>query len=186
MLPDNKPWIYFEELAKSYNSPVITFWIGRSPTVWINDAWAASELLDKRAATFSSRPRMVVFGELAFDQSSLTSMRYGERFRVHRKLTHMGVGLQQVRNYQNIQSDENKVVLCDLLSDPDNFVGHLERYAASVVSIIGFARRIPTFDDPIVTEVIAVMQHAAELNVPGKSLPMLMETFPSTLPVVFL
>ena len=90
----------------------------------------------------------------------------------------MGVGLQQVRNYQHLQSDENKVVLYDLLSSPESYVGHLERYAASVVSIIGFGRRIQTVTDPIITEVIALMQHAAELNVPGKSFPMLMETFP--------
>jgi hypothetical protein len=29
LLPDNKPWIYFEELSKQYNTPLITFWIGR-------------------------------------------------------------------------------------------------------------------------------------------------------------
>jgi hypothetical protein len=178
LLPDTKPWVYFEEIAQEYKSPVITFWIGRNPTVWLNDAQSASELLDKRAATFSSRPRMVVFGDLGFGQSSLVSMKYGDRFRVHRKLTHVGVGLQQVRNYRHLQSDENKVVLYDLLSDPESYVGHLERYAASVVSIIGFGRRIQTVTDPIITEVIALMQHAAELNVPGKSFPMLMETFP--------
>jgi len=55
---------------------------------------------------------------------------------------------------------------------------HFERYAASVVSIIGFNRRISKNTDPIITEIIAVMQRAAELNVPGKSFPMLMETFP--------
>lgn len=28
-LPENKPWIYFEQLSKKYNTPLITFWIGR-------------------------------------------------------------------------------------------------------------------------------------------------------------
>ncbi len=92
---------------------MITFWIGRRPKVWLNDAQSASDLFDKRAATFSSRPRMVVFGELAFGQSSLVTMYYGDRFRVHRKLTHMGIGMQQVLGYQHLQSDENKVVLYD-------------------------------------------------------------------------
>ena len=55
---------------------------------------------------------------------------------------------------------------------------HFERYAASVVSIIGFNRRIKDKEDPIITDVIAIMQRAAELNVPGKTFPMLMETFP--------
>lgn len=158
---------------------MITYWIGRNPTVWLNDAKSASDILDKRAGTTSSRPRMIVFGELSFDQSNLVTMRYGDRFRVHRKLTHAGIGLQQVRNYQHIQSDENKVVLYDLLSDSENYVAHLERYAASVVSVIGFGRRLQNISDPIITEVIALMQHAAELNVPGKTFPMLMETFPS-------
>jgi cytochrome P450 len=179
LLPDRKPWIYFEQLAKEYNSPVITFWMGRRPNVWLNDAQSASDLFDKRAATFSSRPRMVVFGELAFGQSSLVTMYYGDRFRVHRKLTHMGVGMQQVRGYQHLQSDENKVVLYDLLNDSENYVAHLERYAASVVSIIGFGRRISTVTDPIITEVIFLMQRAAEHNVPGNSFPMIMESFPS-------
>ena len=54
-----------------------------------------------------------------------------------------------------------------------------ERYAASVVSIIGFGRRIASTEDPIISEVIAVMHLAADLNIPGKKFPMLMETFPS-------
>ncbi|KIW97755.1 uncharacterized protein Z519_01339 [Cladophialophora bantiana CBS 173.52] len=177
-LPDNKPWIYFETLAKKYKTPVITYWIGRNPTVWICDAWAASEMLDKRAGIYSSRPRMVVFGELSMGQSNIVSMFYGDRWRLHRKLTHMGVGLQHVRSYSGFQNNESKVVALDLVRDPADYVMHFERYAASVVSIIGFNRRIKSKEDPIITEVIAVMQRAAELNVPGKTFPMLMETFP--------
>ncbi|TFK51547.1 putative cytochrome P450 [Heliocybe sulcata] len=178
LLPDEKPWIYFEELSKRYNTPVITFWIGRNPTVWINDAWAASELLDKRAGIYSSRPRMVVFGELGSGQSNLVTMKYGDRWRLHRKLTHMGVGMQKIRDYRPFQNDESRVVAYDLLHNADDYVLHFERYAASVVSIIGYGRRISTFKDPIIPEVIAVMHRAADLNVPGKKFPMLMETFP--------
>ncbi|KAL1976196.1 hypothetical protein VTN31DRAFT_2478 [Thermomyces dupontii] len=178
LLPENKPWFYFEKLAKDYNAPLITFWIGRNPTVWICDAWCASELLDKRAGIYASRPRMVVFGELGTGQTNLVTMYYGDRWRLHRKLTHMGVGLQQVRGYRGFQNDESKVVAYDLLKSPDAYVSHFERYASSVVSIIGFGRRISSFTDPIITEVIAVMQRAADLNVPGKKFPMLMETFP--------
>ncbi|KAG2413757.1 hypothetical protein HFD88_002946 [Aspergillus terreus] len=178
LLPESKPWLYFEQLAKEYKAPMITFWTGRRPTVWICDAWVASELLDKRAAIYASRPRMVVFSELGAGQSNLVNMYYGDRWRLHRKLTHMGVGLQQVRNYRGFQNDESKVVAFDLLREPKHYVKHFERYATSVVSIIAFGRRVATFSDPIITEVIAVMQRAAELNVPGKSFPMLMESFP--------
>lgn len=183
-LPDNKPWLYFEELSKKYNTPLITYWIGRNPTVWINDAWTASELLDKRAGIYCSRPRMLVFAELGAGQNNLvnlitTTQAQRERFRALRKITHQGVGIQQVKKYRDFQNDESKVVALDLLTTPENYVAHFERYATSVVSIIGFGRRVGSPEDPIITEVIALMHRAADLNVPGKTFPMLMETFPA-------
>ncbi|KAL2264487.1 hypothetical protein VTJ83DRAFT_6997 [Remersonia thermophila] len=182
-LPANKPWIYFEKLSKKYKAPLITFWIGRNPTIWINDAWCAYEILEKKAQIYSSRPRMVVFGELGSGQSSLVTMRVRnqlerDRWRIHRKLMHIGVGIQSVRGYRDIQNNESKIIAYDFLREPKEYVKHLERYATSVVSIIGFGRRVASYNDPIITEVIALMQLAADLNVPGKSFPMLMETFP--------
>ncbi len=40
LLPDNKPWIYFEELSKKYNTPLITFWIGRSVHLTLPLSWS--------------------------------------------------------------------------------------------------------------------------------------------------
>lgn len=102
-LPDSKPWHWFQALSVSsspsspyHKAPLVTIWIGRRPTVWINDAWAASELLDKRAGVYSSRPRMVVFAELGSGQTNLVNMytttpEQRERWRVQRKLMHSAV-----------------------------------------------------------------------------------------------
>jgi len=87
--------------------------------------------------------------------------------RVHRKITHLGVGMQQVRSYRDVQNNEGKVAAVELIKDPENYVMHFERYAASIVSVIAYGRRIPSSEDPIITEVIAVMHNAADLNVPG-------------------
>jgi hypothetical protein len=117
-LPNEKPWYYFEQLSKDYNSPLITFWLGRfvtstrpsalrslnryrRPTVWINDAWAANELLVKKANIYNSRPRMLMFAELGVGQANLLhkytyTKEQRERFRDLRKITHHGVGIQQV------------------------------------------------------------------------------------------
>jgi cytochrome P450 len=86
--------------------------------------------------------------------------------------------MQQVRSYRPIQNNESKLIAYSLLDEPTKYVSHFERYAASVVSVIAYGRRIASYLDPIITEVIWVMQIAAELNVPGKTFPMLMETFP--------
>ena len=127
---------------------------------------------------------MVVFGELGTGQNNLVTMRVRnaaerDHWRIHRKLMHVGVGVQAVRKYREVQNNESRVVALDFLNDPAQYVKHLERYATSVVSIIAFGRRVASYNDPIITEVIALMQLAAELNVPGKKFPMLLETFPS-------
>jgi hypothetical protein len=84
----------------------------------------------------------------------------------------------KVQRYRSFQDDENKIVVHGLLTTPGDFVAHFERYAASVVSIIGFGRRISSTTDPIVTEVIAFMQAAAHVAVIAKDFPRLMESFP--------
>jgi hypothetical protein len=84
----------------------------------------------------------------------------------------------KVQKYRNFQDDENKIVVYDLLTTPEKFVAHFERYAASVVSIIGFGRRVSSTADPIITEVIALMQAAAHVAVIAKDFPRLMESFP--------
>ena len=110
---------------------------------------------------------MLVFAELTgMGQSNLVTMFYGDRWRVHRKLTHMGVGLQQVRKYRDFQNDESRVIAYELLQTPDKYVTHFERYAASVVSIIGFGRRVSSVDDPLISSVIAVMQKVCFLKLP--------------------
>ncbi|KAI4640989.1 uncharacterized protein J4E78_010465 [Alternaria triticimaculans] len=182
-LPEEKPWYLMEQLSKRYNSPLITFWIGRRPTVWINDAWTADDLLVKRANIYNSRPRMLMFAELMSGQMNLLhkytyTKEQRERFRDLRRVTHQGVGIQQIKRHRSLQDDENKIVVCDLLETPDRFVAHFERYATSVVSIIGFGRRIGDIQDPLITEVIAQMQTSAKMAVVAKDFPRLMETFP--------
>lgn len=115
---------------------------------------------------------MLVFAELGAGQKNLLNMYTDtasgrDRWRVHRKLMHSGVGIQQVRKYRSFQNDESKVVALNLLSSPERYVEHFERYATSVVSIIAFGRRVESPEDPIITEVIAAMHLAADLNVPG-------------------
>ncbi|KKY27778.1 putative cytochrome p450 [Diplodia seriata] len=114
---------------------------------------------------------MLVFAELGMGQKNLLNMYTDtqagrDRWRIHRKLMHAGVGIQQVRKYRTFQDNESKVVAYDLLSSPEKFVEHFERYATSVVSIIAFGRRVASPEDPIITEVIAAMHLAADLNVP--------------------
>ena len=86
-LPRSKPWLKYKSWRRQYSSGLITVWIGRTPNVVCNDAWSASELMDKRSSIYSSRPRYVVMGDVAgLSATNQVVLPYGERWRVQRKV----------------------------------------------------------------------------------------------------
>lgn len=83
----DRPWIQWQEWAEYYGNPLTTIWVGREPRIIVQDAWVASDLLEKRADIFSSRPRLVVMGDVIdATTTNQTTLVYGDRWRIHRKL----------------------------------------------------------------------------------------------------
>lgn len=72
-----------------------------------------------------------------------------------------------MRGHQGFQADESRVLTKDILDNPDDFCMAIERYSCSVVSIIGWGRRISRKDDPIVERALEFMHTAAQIFVPG-------------------
>jgi hypothetical protein len=64
----------------------------------------------------------------------------------------------------------------DLLRQPDKFELHFERYAASVVMTVSYARRVDDMQDPAVTMIMEVMNYWSTLNIPGRRIALLGET----------
>lgn len=87
-IPKVKPWIEFEKMSTRYQSGMITLWNGRRPVIVFNDAWAISDLLEKRAPIYSSRPHMVVMGDMMNQtEANQVCQTYGDTWRTHRRLT---------------------------------------------------------------------------------------------------
>lgn len=86
-IPKVKPWIAFEKLAEDYQNPMFTIWQGHRPTIMCNDIWSISDLLDKRASIYSSRPHMIAMGDMInATESNQVCLVYGDRWRLHRRL----------------------------------------------------------------------------------------------------
>ncbi|CAO2650482.1 Nn.00g017740.m01.CDS01 [Neocucurbitaria sp. VM-36] len=166
-IPKVKPWIAWEQWSKKYNNPMITLWNGHRPVIVCNDIWTISDLLDKRASIYSSRPHFVVMGDMMnATESNQVCQVYGDTWRSHRRLMHSAVGSQAVRPFRRIQSNESKILTRDLMNDPDHFEMSIERYSCSVVSIIGWGRRIDRINDPVAQTALAVME-GVDFVIPG-------------------
>ncbi|ETN38728.1 uncharacterized protein HMPREF1541_06766 [Cyphellophora europaea CBS 101466] len=190
-LPKSRPWIAWEDWAKHYDSPMMTIWVGREPRIIISDAWVASDLMEKRADIWSSRPRLIAMGDaINATHTNQTTLVYGDRWRLHRRLMHTAVGTQAVRGYRTFQADESKLLTRDILEDPDDYVMSIERYSVSITSIVGWGRRIDRKNDLIAQQALKLME-GVDLIIPGlfiiETLPWLMKlpswlySFPSLL-----
>jgi len=70
----------------------------------------------------------------------------------------MVVGSQAVRNHRAFQGNESKILLRDLLQNPDEMEMAIERYSCSVVSIIGWGRRIDRMNDYVAQTALGFME----------------------------
>jgi cytochrome P450 len=78
---------------------------------------------------------------------------------------HTAVGSQAIRDHRVFQQNEGKLLTQDLLDRPDEYVFSIERYSVSVVSIIGWGRRINRINDPVAQTALAIME-GVDLVVP--------------------
>ncbi|KAK1690546.1 cytochrome P450 [Colletotrichum godetiae] len=168
-IPSSRQWKKFEEWSLKHQSSIITIWDGHTPVVICNDAWSMSDLCDKRANVFSSRPVKTltgkIFGLNKFNQAGLA---YGEQWRVHRRLTHSAANAQVVQAYRPSQANEAKLLIEDCLTKPDRFVDSALRFTVSIVSVIAWGRRIGTESDTVL-KVAQAYVGSANLGFPGKT-----------------
>ncbi|PVH70571.1 cytochrome P450 [Cadophora sp. DSE1049] len=167
--PRSKPWLQFKAWSRANGNGLLTVWIGRTPAVICNDAWSASELMEKRSNIYSSRPNYVIFGDLT-DQAVTNQvlLPYNDHWRLQRRVMHMALGSQAIHPYRTFQADESRVLMRDLLNDPLNFAHHFERYACSLVSILGWGRRIDNQEDYILKFALKMMDEITMIQVPGE------------------
>ena len=176
LIPKSRPWLQMEAWSKEYG-PMYTLWQGRNPTIVISDPQIAVDLMEKRSIVYSSRPRMVVMGDIFTQNKGLLTAPYGEYWRRLRKINHLGLMSKAALSYRPVQSWESMRLVHDLATTPHFFERHIQRYAASVVMTVAYARRVDSMNDPDVQQILTMMQYMASLNVPGRylaeSLPIL-------------
>ncbi|KAI1390626.1 cytochrome P450 [Hypoxylon trugodes] len=163
-----KPWIWFRELNKEYGD-VVYLQMGPTPTIILGSAQAAWDLLEKRGAKYSSRPRFIMGGELLSAGMRGLMAPYGPFWRRWRKLLHGGFMQRQSETYRPIQSLESKVLMRDLVQSPLDFRKHLQRYAASVIVTVTYGRRVEDVEnDIVVRRNDESMDRLTQVNIPGK------------------
>ncbi|KAF8064213.1 cytochrome P450 [Lyophyllum atratum] len=165
------------------------------PMVILSRLEIARDLLDKRSSIYSDRPRFVLFSELMGWHSASTHVRYGPRFRKHRRFIQQTFNQRAAEAFHPLQEQETLVLLENLIQTPDLFCRHfkrqaslrpgtfydsnstslIKRFAAATIFPITYGHTITSVDD----DFVKLAEEAATLTVQsGSPAATLVDFFP--------
>nr|GAT46884.1 cytochrome P450 [Mycena chlorophos] len=164
-LPVNEPWRIYQAWSAQYGSDVVHMRVFGTNMLVINSAKAASELLGRRSAKYSDRPRMPMIQDVIGLSWHFAFMPYGDRWRQHRRLF-----VQHAHAFDNQnQTKWTKIFLQNLLLTPDDFVEHIQHIAsgASLEATFGLQVQPSGQPDPFIGAAKVVVQSIVEAGIFG-------------------
>lgn len=150
--------------------------MGGTDYVWLSSPKVVKDLMDKKSSIYSSRAPSPLAQDVASAGRRQLFMPYGPRWRSVRKHSHDLLNLKTSVRYQPVQDFESKVLLKELLQTPSEFMGIMRRYSASVIMLVTYGYRIPSWDDPLIQRIYGVLERFGEMTAPGAYA---IETFPA-------
>ncbi|RYP46631.1 hypothetical protein DL768_007195 [Monosporascus sp. mg162] len=153
--------------------------LGQSVII-LSTSQAAHDLLAKRGATFSDRPRLFLASELALKGMNVLLMQYDERFRLHQKLENSVLNQRAATAYLPFQEMESKQLLFDLLQNAGGAGtvchGYFERTTASIIFALFYGFRLKDSKDPTLLKALALNDDFSEFVRVGAHM---VDTFPA-------
>ncbi|KAL7928621.1 cytochrome P450 [Trichoderma chlorosporum] len=155
-------------LTKKF-SGLCMLWLFSQPMLVVNKLADAKELMDKRGAIFSDRPRSNVLVERVWPHM-LPLSRLGDEFRLLRKAYIQLLGPQPSQLVRKYQEYESRMLLRDLYNSPGEFRHHTERYSTSVIFSAVYGVRIHRLGHPIMNELFDIINTVTRYFQPGRLL----------------
>lgn len=125
------PWLTYKAWGSQYGHVVYTQLFGQDNIV-INSERVARDLLEHRSHNYSDRPNISTNELFGIDYTT-AFMRYGSRWRLHRKILHQTFRQDAVPSFRPMQVTKSHDLLLNLLEDPLNYPEHLEVHSGSVI-----------------------------------------------------
>ncbi|KFZ16483.1 hypothetical protein V501_02223 [Pseudogymnoascus sp. VKM F-4519 (FW-2642)] len=146
-VPLVNPEFSYIEWGKEYSSDVLYFNILGRPVVVLNSVKAAVDLLSKKGSNYQDRPRFVLFEVMGWGMT-LTFLRSGPKFQLHRKIIQSNFTKSAIVQYRTLQEREARIAVHSIMQDPTNWEASTRRFSSAIVLSIGFGITIDSNDHP--------------------------------------
>ncbi|CEL03747.1 Putative Cytochrome P450 [Aspergillus calidoustus] len=165
-MPTRDAHLQFEKWAREYG-PVYSLMLGTQCLIVLSSDEAVKELLDRRSGIYSDRQEMYIGQVLCSGGLRLLMMGYGPTWRMFRKMVHGLLNVVTSKNYVPYQMLENKQMLYEFLTQPDDFLKHIRRYSNALTTTMVFGWRTPTYEDAKMKQLFDGFSEFAEINQTG-------------------
>ncbi|KAJ0423302.1 cytochrome P450 [Aspergillus carlsbadensis] len=165
-MPTRDAHLQFEKWAREYG-PVYSLMLGTQCLIVLSSDEAVKELLDRRSGIYSDRQEMYIGQVLCSGGLRLLMMGYGPTWRMFRKMVHGLLNVVTSKNYVPYQMLENKQMLYELLTQPDDFLKHIRRYSNALTTTMVFGWRTPTYEDQKMKQLFDGFSEFAAINQTG-------------------
>ncbi|OAA75311.1 Cytochrome P450 [Akanthomyces lecanii RCEF 1005] len=149
IVPSHSPEYTYMKWSHEYGSDMLSVNILGQPVIILNSVKAAVDLLDKRGLNYSDRPRFVLFEVMGWGKT-LTFLRWGSDFRVHRRILQKSLSNSSIVQYRPLQERETAIMLKGLAANPAEWDNVIRRLATAIVLGIGFGITVDSDKDPLI------------------------------------
>ncbi|KDQ55519.1 hypothetical protein JAAARDRAFT_37534 [Jaapia argillacea MUCL 33604] len=146
-IPLKQLWLGATEWAKRYGEIVHLNVFGVS-LVFLNSADVAFDLMEKRGAIYSDKPKLVMCGELCGCENMVAFNGYGDQMRRYRRLMQKALGTGAIKQYEPLLEIESHPFLRRLIAKPANYVDHIRRYAGTLTLGVVYGHQVTSDNDP--------------------------------------
>ncbi|KAI0161804.1 cytochrome P450 [Hypoxylon sp. FL1284] len=158
-------WLKHKEIYGKISSVKV---MGQTMII-LNDEEMAHELLDRRSAIYSSRPRQVFAGEIVGWENSLAPCPHNNRFRLLRKNLARVIGSKSlIAKFSRLQEAEVGHFLLHMLHHPEKLLDHIRREGGIALLKVVYGYTVePHGEDPFVSLTTRTMNHFSLAAAPG-------------------
>lgn len=133
-VPKTLQWLHYYHWSRDKYGPIMHMNMGGQPLILLSTTQAAHDLLSRRGAHYSDRPRLVMAGELVTKGMHMLFRPYDAQYRLHQRLEAPLLNAKAAIAYRPVQELESRQMLFDVLKcveeNPDAGVStrhHFER-----------------------------------------------------------
>ncbi|OTA98840.1 hypothetical protein M426DRAFT_101140 [Hypoxylon sp. CI-4A] len=141
---------------KERYGPISSMNVAGNTIIMLNDTRLAIELLEKRAAKHSSRPRLIFVGEMIGWGSTLGLMPYGDKYRRYRKRAARLIGNTTASaRYVDVQEVEVGHFLLHLLESPEELVTYIRKETGSMILKVAYGYTAESHGNDILNDMVS-------------------------------